>query len=262
MYDLSDEALQTLDYLGAFRDDQFGQATGPYTYPSDLFCLNNFLPAITNSPNVIKTKQDNSYFGNFNEKGEREGYGVVITRDGHHFSGIFAGDMPQGPGRIIYNNGDYLISNFTFNQIGSSGELHFLTKDTVYKGQFRENMPNGQGELQSSSGEAGYSGNWKNGQKHGYGTEKWEDGTIYEGDFQEGQKHGNGKFTWPDGASYEGQFKLNSIHGLGTHTWGDGRMFVGGWKDNKMHGKLLTPKTLNPNSLRQRKIHLEGWHQV
>lgn len=244
MFNLSSEAQTTLDQFGVFKNAANrpnGEMTGPYKITADSFNVNYFIPAITNNQiDSSKVKEnDTTYFGQVNSSGKRDGYGIITTSDGHHFSGLFQNDIPTGEGRLIFNNGDFLIGIFKGNVIDGKGELHFLSKETVFNGLFQNNMPNGQGQLNSTSGDAGYTGDWKNGAKHGFGTEKWEDGTIYEGNFFEGQKHGNGKFSWPDGATYEGQFKYNAIHGLGTHTWGDGRIFIGGWKDNKMHGNSI-----------------------
>jgi hypothetical protein len=239
---LSDDAKTTVTAIGAFNpvgQIPQGEMHGPYKYTADSFNINYLIPAITNNQ-VIKgavDPSDTTYYGHYNQHNKREGFGTIRTKDGHTFSGFFVDDVPNGEGRVVFNNGDYLLANFKGNVIDGQGEIHFINKDTIYTGGFVENIPNGQGELRSVSGNTGYVGEWKDGNKHGFGTEKWEDGTIYEGNFFQGEKHGNGKFSWPDGASYDGQFKYNTIHGLGTHSWGDGRKYVGGWNNNKMHGK-------------------------
>lgn len=250
MLKISKEAQNTLDKYGTFQPNASkpsGNMSGPYKFLADSFNVNYFLPALTNELTQNGKVQDNdtTYFGHINSKGKRDGFGILTTSDGHHFSGFFKDDQPCGEGRIIFKNGDFLISKFKGNYIDGLGELHFLSKDSIFRGNFRNNMPNGEGELRALHSDAGYSGNLKNGTKHGFGTEIWEDGTVYEGNFYEGEKHGNGRFEWSDGSSYEGQFKYNAIEGFGTHTWPDGRKYVGGWKDNKMQGKLLKSTYFN-----------------
>lgn len=49
----------------------------------------------------------------------------------------------------------------------------------------------------------------------------------YEGQFKNGQKHGYGKFTWADGSYYEGQYRNDEKHG-------EGRLFD---KKNKLIGE-------------------------
>lgn len=241
MYKLSLDAQSTFDIINSFEpktEKPSGDMVGPYKFANDKFNFNYLLPAVTNhSIEGDVSENDTTYYGQMNSIGKREGFGILTSSDGHHFSGFFVDDSPLGEGRLIFNNGDFLIGNFKGNNIDGQGELHFMSRETVFKGQFKNNMPNGQGDLNSEFCQDGYSGKWKNGKKHGFGIERWEDGTVYEGSFFEDQKHGNGKFIWPDGATYQGQFYHNAIEGQGTHSWADGRLFIGGWKDNKMHGK-------------------------
>lgn len=265
MFDLSPEAQASLAKYGSFEPKAASSTSnlcGPYKYIQDSFNLEWFYPAITNQPvNVNSMKKiDTTYYGQYNSSSLREGYGILVTSDWQHFSGMFKNDLPSGEGRIIFNNGDLLVGKFRGNSIDGVAELHRVQKDTVYTGQFLGNMPNGQGQLRSTVGDAGYTGEWKNGLKSGYGSEKWEDGTLYEGNFLEDQKHGNGKFTWPDRATYEGQFQYNSICGKGVHKWGDGRIFTGGWLDNKMHGKLFNFLIFFLTQSRRRSFYLERWN--
>ncbi len=244
MFQLSKEAQETFQTIGQFNPTapkNDSQAKGPFKIVNDSFDFGAFCPAVSIT-NEDAGRSESTFFGCVNSSNKREGFGTIISKNGHEFSGFFKDDKPHGEGRIIFKNGDYLIGNFNGNSIEGQGQLTFVTKESYYKGDFLKNLPHGQGELTSTKHfTVGYIGQWKNGLKHGFGTERWEDDTIYEGSFFEGQKHGNGKFSWPDGATYEGEFSLNVINGKGTHSWDDGRVFVGGWKDNKMHGKINQP---------------------
>jgi len=42
------------------------------------------------------------------------------------------------------------------------------------------------------------------------------DKTTYTGEFKNGLKHGYGKLTWEDGSEYNGEFDNNLLHGYGT----------------------------------------------
>ena len=50
-----------------------------------------------------------------------------------------------------------------------------------------------------------YSGEYKDGLKHGQGTYTWNDGEKYEGEYKDGKKNGQGTYTWNDGGKYEGE---------------------------------------------------------
>ncbi|MDC0541111.1 GIY-YIG nuclease family protein [Paracoccaceae bacterium] len=79
-----------------------------------------------------------------------------------------------------------------------------------------------------------YVGEWKDGQKHGQGTETWPNGDQYVGEWKDGKENGQGTQTWPDGDQYVGEFKDGQKHGQGTLTFADGDQYVGGWKDGQL----------------------------
>jgi len=104
-----------------------------------------------------------------------------------------------------------------------------------------------------------YSGEWRTGQRHGYGLLKWPDGGVYEGQFNEGwasgkgrfnhsngdvyvgewvndRAHGHGKFLHKDGDSYVGQWQADMKSGDGVENWADGASFTGGYKSGRKHG--------------------------
>lgn len=66
-------------------------------------------------------------------------------------------------------------------------------------------MQNGKGVFKYEEGSS-YEGDWKNNQRHGYGTmiwEKKEGGRFqYTGQWKNDMKHGTGKYTWPQDSLY------------------------------------------------------------
>lgn len=84
-----------------------------------------------------------------------------------------------------------------------------------------------------------YTGEFKNGQPHGYGTMIWhgaDSGEKYVGDFVEGWRTGFGTYTWKSGNVYEGEFLNNKLNGEGSLYYTDGSSYVGQYKDNQRHG--------------------------
>jgi hypothetical protein len=82
-----------------------------------------------------------------------------------------------------------------------------------------------------------YTGDMKDGRRHGQGTLAWKDGTLYVGEFKNGQIVGPGTLTKADGRKYVGYFKDGTPHGKGTLTYSDGTVKKGTWKD----GEYLFP---------------------
>ena len=90
-----------------------------------------------------------------------------------------------------------------------------------------------------------YTGEWKDGLKHGQGKWTYKDGPIqetYVGEWKDGMKHGQGKFTYTNGSlkeTYVGEWKDNERHGLGKMIHINGSLretYVGEWEKNKRFG--------------------------
>ena len=62
------------------------------------------------------------------------------------------------------------------------------------------------GKMNLANGEF-YSGEWKNGQKHGQGKFNYSDGSVYIGHFKAGKPYGKGEMKYADGGEYNGDFK-------------------------------------------------------
>ena len=75
-----------------------------------------------------------------------------------------------------------------------------------------------------------YRGEWKKGEKHGFGTYVWTNGHRYEGQWLAGQKSGSGQYTWSNGDRYVGEFHGGDYHGEGTLTYISGKTVTGEWR--------------------------------
>ncbi len=86
-----------------------------------------------------------------------------------------------------------------------------------------------------------YTGNWKNGLKHGrgtyiYGAQSKSPGDKYVGDWLHGLKEGQGVYTDRLGI-YQGEFKNDLRNGQGTYTWKKGDKYVGEWREGVQEGQ-------------------------
>jgi uncharacterized protein len=70
-------------------------------------------------------------------------------------------------------------------------------------------------------------------------------GIIYSGEFKNGRHHGFGSFTYPNGAKYTGEFESGFWHGKGTLTDANGNVKKGVWKQNKFQDVSKTTATAN-----------------
>ena len=83
-----------------------------------------------------------------------------------------------------------------------------------------------------------YSGEYKDGKRHGKGTSILPDGSKLVGEFKDDQPHGHGTMTLPNGVKYIGQWKDGIPNGQGTLTIPDGEKYVGEWKDGLLIIKI------------------------
>ncbi|CAG9330892.1 unnamed protein product [Blepharisma stoltei] len=105
-----------------------------------------------------------------------------------------------------------------------------------YSGEFLNGEKHGYGNKTTSNGQS-YYGFWKHNNRSGHGTYRWPSGSTYTGNFKHGDNHGWGKYTWHNGKIYEGEYKNDEKDGFGAMIFPDGRRYVGEWKHNMHHGK-------------------------
>lgn len=82
-----------------------------------------------------------------------------------------------------------------------------------------------------------YEGEMKDGEPHGFGTYRWNDGDVYTGEYVNGTRHGKGKFVFASGNYYDGYWANGKYHGHGIFRWSDGDEFDGEWQNGQRHGK-------------------------
>ena len=160
--------------------------------------------------------------------------------------------IPEGEGTIFsYDKNGNVVSKYTgqFKNSRMHGEGTLFTYDSngrlvsrVYGrwsgGVFRE-------EKSATSGDGDtYTGEWRNGRKHGFGVYTWGRrsrwfGAKYIGYFENDKKSNQGSLILPSGDKYVGGFKNDRIHGDGVWYYADGSRFIGQFNEGKCESKGL-----------------------
>eukprot|EP00927_Polykrikos_kofoidii_P053630 TRINITY_DN48221_c0_g1_i1.p1 TRINITY_DN48221_c0_g1~~TRINITY_DN48221_c0_g1_i1.p1 ORF type:complete len:532 (-),score=38.43 TRINITY_DN48221_c0_g1_i1:191-1786(-) len=102
------------------------------------------------------------------------------------------------------------------------GEKSAMSVDgSPYTGQFKNGLRHGIGSLVSRDGLLKYEGEWRDGLRHGNGrcTYDVEGAASFQGQWFQGKKHGQGTQVWPSGSIYSGQWRMNLMHGNGVMRW-------------------------------------------
>lgn len=73
----------------------------------------------------------------------------------------------------------------------------------------------------------------------GYGTWKWESGSVYTGEFKDNKPNGYGHYTFSNGDTYTGEWKNNERHGYGVYNYSNKegyKSYAGEWKAGARSG--------------------------
>ena len=164
--------------------------------------------------------------------------GVLTFRNGKSLVGLFVSGRLVGKGtekkgrRIVYKG------DFKDGLYNGKGELRNLSSKTKHVGEFLRGKPHGMGIFSSEDVE--YEGHFEDGKLHGKGSYTDANGDSYQGEWSYGRMHGHGSYTWANGSSYRGEWQKGKQHGRGEHTWSNGSRFVGTYeKGERIHGELF-----------------------
>ena len=225
----------------------------------------------------INLKDGRLYDGTFVD-GKLEGEGTYINNKGDIYIGGFIGGKLNGNGKIIQkreninkSNGGNEQENINNkdnnddNNLVYEGEIkdfkregHGVEKcpEYVYKGNFHDDMKNGQGSIKYLKLRRKYEGEFKNNEITGYGYLIYENKQTYKGNLVDGKKEGKGKYIWPDGSEYEGEYKNDIREGEGSLKWANGLIFKGKFHNGRPEGKgkLYSKNSIKDVEYRKGKI--------
>ncbi len=205
----------------------------------------------------IEITKDKIYCGEWNNNLKMSGQGELffpkenIFVKGNWKDGIFY------KGRI-YGEDMIYEGKIKDNKYNGYGKLIDKKKNEIYKGQFQNNLKQGEGVLtfsdksefsgdfkndELSNGKLKwingdyYEGNFKDGIFNGYGNLKINNGSEYEGNFLTGLYNGKGIFKWKNGDIYYGDYSYGIKEGKGKYTFNNKNSYDGQWYSNKPHGE-------------------------
>ena len=171
--------------------------------------------------------------------GKRHGWGTIRFSNGNKYEGCWVNDRMEGQGVMLWltkqQSTDVILTTQgkdsgvkearrLVQNIGTiaPGPLGPFTPSVLnsadafdrYTGDFRNNMPHGQGQLEVyfHTGSARenpfdchnqYVGGFREGLRDGFGIQTYADGSQYEGDWSKNMKHGKGAIVHLDGTRDE-----------------------------------------------------------
>ncbi|KAG2456091.1 RS10B protein, partial [Polypterus senegalus] len=205
-------------------------------------------------------------------RGLYEGEGTAWFQGGHTYQGDFVMNVPMGQGIYSWLDGSIYdgevkdgmrhglgtytggikpvsyIGNWVCGKRHGKGTMYYNREKTSwYQGDWVNNIKEGWGTRRYQSGSI-YEGQWQNNVRHGEGTMKWlATHDQYSGQWDNGIQHGQGTHMWflvrtPDSLypmrnAYVGEFVQGLRHGFGKFYYANGTLYDGEWRYNKKHGQ-------------------------
>ena len=201
-------------YIGKLENNLF-EGEGEYIFSNGNKYKGQFLKGVFNGEGIFYDNI-NSYIyeGNYQENLLVGSVCVKSQNDGSEYYGELKDGQREGKGMFKFSKDDKFC--------------------TMYEGEFKNNLFDGQGKLYFKNG-AIYNGTFVKNKIEGYSRLN-EKTYEYEGNFDGGRKKGMGKMIYKNGDVYEGQFKNDMRNGSGTYKYADGSTYVGNWVDDLKQG--------------------------
>ncbi|XP_039629813.1 radial spoke head 10 homolog B isoform X4 [Polypterus senegalus] len=188
-------------------------------------------------------------------RGLYEGEGTAWFQGGHTYQGTLAGGLMHGRGSFTWSDGTKYEGDFVMNVPMGQGIYSWLD-GSIYDGEVKDGMRHGLGTYTGGIKPVSYIGNWVCGKRHGKGTMYYnrEKTSWYQGDWVNNIKEGWGTRRYQSGSIYEGQWQNNVRHGEGTMKWlATHDQYSGQWDNGIQHGQgthmwflVRTPDSLYP----------------
>lgn len=146
--------------------------------------------------------------------GKPEGQGIFYYVDGKPYKGgEFVGGILQGKGWFYESNGVKYKGEFKNDLPDGEGEVYYPNGQLSYKGTFAKGSFSGQGVIYFINGNKLYEGMFADGKYSGRGVMYREDGSkMYEGDFLDEKYNGEGRLYGANGILFqEGIFERGHL---------------------------------------------------
>ena len=149
---------------------------------------------------------------------------------GNAYAECIKGDCTNGNGTFNYKNGKKYIGEWENGKREGQGVLFGDKVDGKFLDKNQKNVVVStiNGDIKISLEQEKYSGNWKNDNKHGFGTGISYQGEVYIGEWKNGKYDGQGTLL-AYGDTYTGNFKNDYKSGKGTTIYSNGIKHVGVW---------------------------------
>jgi hypothetical protein len=191
----------------------------------------NYNKLILTSPNTIVRSYQGELLNQL-----PHGIGSCVYKSGYEYEGEYNAGLHHGSGRMKFPDGTIYQGEFFENSITGIGRF-IWPNNTEYTGSVLEGFREGYGVYIDNVNNVSYSGEWKNGRKHGQGRLIYSNSNVYQGEFREGNRHGIGRLDYSSGNYYIGTWKYDKKEGEGAMYYiSSNELYRGQWRNNLPNG--------------------------
>ena len=228
-------------YYGLFKDGKYHGDRCILYYPNGFVYEGSFREGLRHGTGTLKNDSFSYFYQGGWSKDKKNGKCIEIV-GGEKFEGYYKNDVREGKCVITnINNKDKFEGNLIDGKKDGYGEQFYSQTNTIYKGEFKNNVYEGKGELINNNGYY-FKGEFLGGLRHGDNCIEEKKGfKKYVGQFRRDKMNGQGTFEWYSGESkgdiYSGEFKDDLFEGFGTYHCKDGSIYKGEYLHGVKHGK-------------------------
>ena len=179
-------------------------------------------------------------------------------KDGSFYEGEFQDGEMTGKGyKYDKNRETEYTGDFIEGHYEGKGVLRCRNR-FVYEGDFSENMKHGYGELNEFKINQNFKGQWYFNKRHGQGSQRYSDGSVYTGDWIRDKRQGHGELIYSNGTVYDGQWRNDLMSGHGYYKTCTGYTYEGMF-ENGLPLKLATKLVFDINEVKDKLEIFEGF---
>ena len=202
------------EYVGEWKEDKrHGQGTN--TFPSGAKYVGEWKEGKRNGQGTHTWPDGQEYVGEWKED-KRHGQGTNTFPSGEKYVGEYEEGQKHGQGTFTWPNGNKYVGKWRENKRHGQGTLT-LADGGTYTGEWKDDVaptiapkydkPRGSENSTSTAGGR----DEKKDNFTGRRTVTYDDGSTYSGEFKDGKRHGQGTMTDKEGTKSEGDWKYNNL---------------------------------------------------
>ena len=229
-------------YFGQLKDGKYHGDKCKLQYPNGDIYEGSFREGFRHGQGKLTNKNNSYCYDGLWEYDKKNGK-CVEKIDDETFYGYYKNGVRDGKCTIKYNNNNNIkfVGNFKDGKRDGYGVYIFQETHKTYKGQFKNNSFEGEGEIIGDNGYY-FKGEFLGGLRHGDNCiEKKEGIREYKGSFRRDKMNGKGVYYWyfgeNNGDIYEGEFVNDIIEGKGVYQYNYGTKYIGDFLHGVKHGK-------------------------